>query len=118
MRLSNRARNTWSFLDLGVRSYRVEFLEETADKVREVLALYSDALPDDQRHGGLAQAESDQPAWCDARTVGEIIGIVEERPAIGSLFSLGGAKFLHYSFIFDKIKRILGRRERIVATIR
>jgi U32 family peptidase len=33
-----------TFLELGVRSYRVEFLEENADKVREVLSLYQAAL--------------------------------------------------------------------------
>ncbi|WP_336787338.1 U32 family peptidase [Paenibacillus sp. MMO-177] len=33
-----------NFMELGVPSYRVEFLEETADKVREVLGLYRDAL--------------------------------------------------------------------------
>lgn len=33
-----------TFLELGVRSYRVEFLEENADKVREVLSLYRAAL--------------------------------------------------------------------------
>ncbi|MFF2092660.1 DUF3656 domain-containing protein [Paenibacillus sp. NPDC058174] len=33
-----------NFMELGVPSYRVEFLEETPDKVREVLALYRDAL--------------------------------------------------------------------------
>ena len=33
-----------TFLALGVRSYRVEFLEENADKVREVLKLYRSAL--------------------------------------------------------------------------
>lgn len=33
-----------NFLDLGVTHYRVEFLEETADKVHEVLSLYRDAL--------------------------------------------------------------------------
>ncbi|MUT64972.1 U32 family peptidase [Paenibacillus sp. NEAU-GSW1] len=33
-----------NFLELGVPSYRVEFLEETPEKVREVLALYRDAL--------------------------------------------------------------------------
>ncbi len=33
-----------TFLDLGVRSYRVEFLEENADKVREVLDLYRSAV--------------------------------------------------------------------------
>ncbi|NBD26665.1 U32 family peptidase [Paenibacillus glycinis] len=32
------------FRDLGVRSFRIEFLEETADKVEEVIDLYSDAL--------------------------------------------------------------------------
>lgn len=32
------------FQELGVRSYRVEFLEETAGKVREVLTLYRAAL--------------------------------------------------------------------------
>lgn len=32
------------FLELGVREYRVEFLEEDAAKVREVLALYREAL--------------------------------------------------------------------------
>jgi putative protease len=32
------------FLELGVRDYRVEFLEEDADKVREVLQLYREAL--------------------------------------------------------------------------
>jgi putative protease len=32
------------FMDLGVRSYRVEFLEETGDKVQEVLSLYRRAL--------------------------------------------------------------------------
>ncbi|WP_123042178.1 DUF3656 domain-containing U32 family peptidase [Cohnella candidum] len=39
-----------TFLDLGVRSYRVEFLEENADKVREVLTLYRSAI--DGRIGG------------------------------------------------------------------
>jgi U32 family peptidase len=39
-----------TFLDLGIRSYRVEFLEENADKVREVLALYRSAI--DGRIGG------------------------------------------------------------------
>lgn len=39
-----------TFLELGVRSYRVEFLEEGADKVREVLSLYRAAL--DGRIGG------------------------------------------------------------------
>lgn len=39
-----------TFLELGVRSYRVEFLEESADKVREVLSLYRAAL--DGRIGG------------------------------------------------------------------
>ncbi|MBW5448418.1 U32 family peptidase [Cohnella sp. CFH 77786] len=33
-----------TFLELGVRSYRVEFLEENADKVREVLTLYRSAF--------------------------------------------------------------------------
>ncbi|MCM3750307.1 U32 family peptidase [Paenibacillus pasadenensis] len=33
-----------NFLELGVRSYRVEFLEEPAEKVAEVLALYRDAI--------------------------------------------------------------------------
>ncbi len=33
-----------NFLELGVRSYRVEFLEEPAEKVSEVLALYRDAI--------------------------------------------------------------------------
>ncbi|CAM3351743.1 U32 family peptidase [Paenibacillus lupini] len=33
-----------NFLELGVPSFRVEFLEETPDKVREVLGLYRDAL--------------------------------------------------------------------------
>ncbi|MCM3628142.1 U32 family peptidase [Paenibacillus glycanilyticus] len=33
-----------NFMELGVPSYRVEFLEETPDKVREVLGLYRDAL--------------------------------------------------------------------------
>ncbi len=32
------------FLELGVRRFRIEFLEEPGDKVREVLELYSDAL--------------------------------------------------------------------------
>ncbi|QHW32635.1 U32 family peptidase [Paenibacillus rhizovicinus] len=32
------------FRDLGVNSFRIEFLEETADKVDEVIELYSDAL--------------------------------------------------------------------------
>ncbi|MBP1992691.1 DUF3656 domain-containing U32 family peptidase [Paenibacillus eucommiae] len=32
------------FMDLGVRSYRVEFLEESAEKVQEVLKLYRRAL--------------------------------------------------------------------------
>lgn len=32
------------FRDLGVKSFRIEFLEETADKVEEVIELYSDAL--------------------------------------------------------------------------
>ncbi|AJY75234.1 DUF3656 domain-containing U32 family peptidase [Paenibacillus beijingensis] len=33
-----------NFLELGVRSFRVEFLEESADKVGEVLGLYRQAL--------------------------------------------------------------------------
>jgi putative protease len=33
-----------TFLALGVRSFRVEFLEENAAKVREVLALYRSAI--------------------------------------------------------------------------
>lgn len=33
-----------AFLDLGVRSYRVEFLEESPDKVKEVLSLYRSAI--------------------------------------------------------------------------
>ncbi|MFF2483616.1 DUF3656 domain-containing protein [Paenibacillus sp. NPDC058071] len=33
-----------NFLELGIPSYRVEFLEETPEKVREVLDLYRDAL--------------------------------------------------------------------------
>ncbi|SFF25447.1 putative protease [Paenibacillus catalpae] len=33
-----------NFMELGVPSYRVEFLEETPEKVREVLGLYRDAL--------------------------------------------------------------------------
>nr|WP_276353706.1 U32 family peptidase [Cohnella sp. YIM B05605] len=33
-----------TFLELGVRSFRVEFLEENAAKVREVLALYRSAI--------------------------------------------------------------------------
>ncbi|OXS55816.1 peptidase U32 [Cohnella sp. CIP 111063] len=32
------------FMELGVRSYRVEFLEESADKVHEVLTLYRAAI--------------------------------------------------------------------------
>ena len=32
------------FLELGVRSFRVEFLEESAEKVTEVIRLYDDAL--------------------------------------------------------------------------
>ena len=32
------------FMDLGVRSFRVEFLEETPEKVREILDLYRRAL--------------------------------------------------------------------------
>ncbi|MBW7459586.1 U32 family peptidase, partial [Paenibacillus sepulcri] len=32
------------FMDLGVSSFRVEFLEETAEKVHEVIDLYSDAI--------------------------------------------------------------------------
>ncbi|KHF28116.1 Peptidase family U32 [Anoxybacillus sp. BCO1] len=32
------------FLSLGVRSYRVEFLEESAKKVEEVITLYREAL--------------------------------------------------------------------------
>jgi len=32
------------FLELGVRSFRIEFLEESAEKVAEVLDLYQDAL--------------------------------------------------------------------------
>ncbi|WEK53849.1 MAG: DUF3656 domain-containing protein [Candidatus Cohnella colombiensis] len=39
-----------TFQELGVRSYRVEFLEENGDKVREVLTLYRAAL--DGRIGG------------------------------------------------------------------
>ncbi|NOU95150.1 U32 family peptidase [Paenibacillus sp. LMG 31456] len=33
-----------NFMDLGVASFRVEFLEETADKVHEVISLYQRAL--------------------------------------------------------------------------
>ncbi|MFD3259423.1 DUF3656 domain-containing protein [Paenibacillus lentus] len=33
-----------NFLELGVRSYRVEFLEETPEQVHEVIRLYSQAL--------------------------------------------------------------------------
>ncbi|MMZ57831.1 hypothetical protein D1872_197840 [compost metagenome] len=33
-----------NFRELGVQEYRVEFLEEDADKVREVLQLYREAL--------------------------------------------------------------------------
>jgi len=33
-----------SFIELGVGSLRIEFLEETADKTSEVIALYNDAL--------------------------------------------------------------------------
>ncbi|THF80726.1 U32 family peptidase [Cohnella fermenti] len=33
-----------NFLELGVPSYRIEFLEETGEKVHEVLQLYRDAL--------------------------------------------------------------------------
>ncbi|WP_127532124.1 U32 family peptidase [Paenibacillus kobensis] len=33
-----------NFVDLGVRSFRIEFLEESAEKVREVMDLYEDAL--------------------------------------------------------------------------
>ncbi|GAA0137530.1 DUF3656 domain-containing protein [Paenibacillus sp. YSY-4.3] len=33
-----------NFLELGVRSYRVEFLEETPEKVHEVIHLYTQAL--------------------------------------------------------------------------
>lgn len=33
-----------NFLELGVREYRVEFLEEDSDKVQEVLCLYREAL--------------------------------------------------------------------------
>ncbi|TVY09369.1 U32 family peptidase [Paenibacillus cremeus] len=33
-----------NFMELGVSTYRVEFLEETPDKVREVLSLYERAL--------------------------------------------------------------------------
>ncbi len=33
-----------NFLELGVPSYRIEFLEETTDQVREVIELYSQAL--------------------------------------------------------------------------
>jgi U32 family peptidase len=33
-----------NFLDLGVSSYRVEFLEESGDKAVEVLELYGKAL--------------------------------------------------------------------------
>lgn len=32
------------FLELGVNRFRIEFLEESAEKVREVLALYEEAL--------------------------------------------------------------------------
>ncbi|MBD3920862.1 U32 family peptidase [Paenibacillus sp. PR3] len=32
------------FIELGVRSFRIEFLEESADKVNEVMNLYEDAL--------------------------------------------------------------------------
>ncbi|RKP47203.1 U32 family peptidase [Cohnella endophytica] len=39
-----------TFMELGVRSYRVEFLEENADKVREVLTLYRAAI--DGKIGG------------------------------------------------------------------
>ncbi|XID90959.1 DUF3656 domain-containing protein [Paenibacillaceae bacterium WGS1546] len=38
------------FMELGVRSYRVEFLEEDADKVHEVLSLYRAAI--DGKIGG------------------------------------------------------------------
>jgi len=33
-----------NFAELGVANYRVEFLEESADQVHEVLSLYRDAL--------------------------------------------------------------------------
>ncbi|MGX1982870.1 putative protease [Thermolongibacillus altinsuensis] len=33
-----------NFLELGVRSYRIEFLEENANKVEEVITLYREAL--------------------------------------------------------------------------
>lgn len=33
-----------SFIDLGVTSFRIEFLEETTDKVEEVIGLYSAAI--------------------------------------------------------------------------
>ncbi|PZD97872.1 U32 family peptidase [Paenibacillus sambharensis] len=33
-----------TFMDLGVHSLRVEFLEETAEKVEEVISLYTDAI--------------------------------------------------------------------------
>jgi len=32
------------FSDLGISTFRIEFLEETAEKVEEVIGLYSDAL--------------------------------------------------------------------------
>ncbi|WP_216827774.1 U32 family peptidase [Alkalihalobacterium elongatum] len=38
------------FLQLGIQHYRVEFLEETGEKVKEVLSLYREAL-DDKRTG-------------------------------------------------------------------
>ncbi|MEB1809403.1 MAG: U32 family peptidase [Bacillaceae bacterium] len=39
------------FLQLGIQHYRVEFLEETGEKVKEVLSLYREAL-DGKRSGG------------------------------------------------------------------
>jgi putative protease len=33
-----------NFMEMGVRSFRIEFLEESADKVHEVISLYERAL--------------------------------------------------------------------------
>ena len=59
-----------NFMELGVSSYRVEFLEETPEQVHEVIDLYNRACAARSAAPRFEEAEGHQPAW---RYAGQLV---------------------------------------------
>lgn len=88
-----------NFRELGVSTFRVEFLEETPEQVAEVINLYGKALRGEISGTSVEDAQSDQSAWRYPGSAREIIGYVGQ---LGCTILIHLIKIYKYLFLCEE----------------